>query len=48
MQMLLSGIVDGRKLLSSVCRFDDYDSLVHIFENYRNTTNLKTIVDFRN
>jgi L-iditol 2-dehydrogenase/threonine 3-dehydrogenase len=47
LQMLRSGIVDGKKLLSTVCRFDDYDGLVEIFENYRTTTDLKTIVDFR-
>lgn len=47
MQMLLSRIVDGRRLLSAICRFDDYDGLVRIFETYRDTTDLKTIVDFR-
>jgi threonine 3-dehydrogenase len=47
MQMLLTRIVDGPKLLSRVCKFDDYDGLVDIFENYRHTTSLKTIVDFR-
>ncbi|MFH9656987.1 zinc-binding dehydrogenase [Streptomyces sp. NPDC017248] len=47
MQMLRSGVVDGRALLSTVHRFDDYDGLVDIFENYRSTTDLKTIVDFR-
>lgn len=47
MQMLLTGIVDGKRLLSTVHRFDDYDGLVSIFENYRSTTDLKTIVDFR-
>ncbi|MEU3956249.1 alcohol dehydrogenase catalytic domain-containing protein [Streptomyces achromogenes] len=47
MRMLLSGIVDGKRLLSTVHRFDDYDGLVGIFENYRSTTDLKTIVDFR-
>lgn len=45
--MLASGIVDGRGLLSTVCRFDDYDRLVDILANYRTTTDLKTIVDFR-
>jgi L-iditol 2-dehydrogenase/threonine 3-dehydrogenase len=48
MQMLRSRIVDGRKLLSHVCKFDDYDGLVEVLENYRQTTSLKTIVDFRN
>ncbi|MCM2416261.1 alcohol dehydrogenase catalytic domain-containing protein [Streptomyces sp. RKAG290] len=47
MQMLLTGIVDGKALLSTVHKFDDYDGLVDIFENYRFTTDLKTIVDFR-
>ncbi|MFJ8490542.1 zinc-binding dehydrogenase [Streptomyces sp. NPDC094038] len=47
MQMLLSGIVDGRRLLSTVHSFRDYDGLVEIFKNYRSTTDLKTIVDFR-
>ncbi|OOC00813.1 alcohol dehydrogenase [Amycolatopsis azurea DSM 43854] len=47
MQILMSGVVDGSSLLSSVCMFDDYDRLVSIFENYRSTTDLKTIVDFR-
>ena len=47
MQMLLSGIIDGRRLLSAVHPFEDYDGLVDIFENYRATTGLKTIVDFR-
>jgi L-iditol 2-dehydrogenase/threonine 3-dehydrogenase len=47
MQMLVSGIVDGKKLLSTVHHFDDYDGLVDIFESYRSTTDLKTIVDFR-
>lgn len=48
MQMLLSGVVDGKALLSTVHKFSDYDGLVEIFENYRSTTDLKTIVDFRN
>ncbi|RJQ79899.1 alcohol dehydrogenase [Pseudonocardiaceae bacterium YIM PH 21723] len=47
MHMLRSRTVDGRKLLSTVCRFDDFDQVVEIFENYRTTTDLKTIVDFR-
>jgi len=47
MQMLLTGVVDGEALLSTVCPFDDYEQLVEIFENYRSTTDLKTIVDFR-
>jgi threonine dehydrogenase-like Zn-dependent dehydrogenase len=47
MQMLSSGIVDGKRLLSTVHEFGDYDGLVRIFENYRTTTDLKTIVDFR-
>lgn len=47
MQLLLTGIVDGRGLLSTVHSFNDYDGLVSIFENYRSTTDLKTIVDFR-
>ncbi|MFD0205773.1 MULTISPECIES: zinc-dependent alcohol dehydrogenase [Saccharothrix] len=47
MQMLVSGVVDGKRLLSSVCKFSDYDKLVGILENYRGTTDLKTIVDFR-
>jgi threonine dehydrogenase-like Zn-dependent dehydrogenase len=46
-QVLMSGLVNGTKLLSNVCRFDDYDALVRIFENYRTATGLKTIVDFR-
>lgn len=48
LHVLRSGIVDGKKLLTRVCKFDDYDGLVRIFENYRTTTDLKTIVDFRN
>ncbi|QIS21819.1 zinc-dependent alcohol dehydrogenase [Nocardia terpenica] len=47
MNMLATGIVDGKKLLSTVCRFEDFDDLVKIFENYRFTPDLKTIVDFR-
>jgi threonine dehydrogenase-like Zn-dependent dehydrogenase len=47
MQMLRSGVVDGKALLSTVHKFSDYDGLVDIFENYRGTTDLKTIVDFR-
>jgi threonine 3-dehydrogenase len=47
MRMLSSGIVDGKALLSTVCMFADYDQLMEIFENYRTTTDLKTIVDFR-
>ncbi|MFC3979454.1 zinc-dependent alcohol dehydrogenase [Streptosporangium jomthongense] len=47
MQMLVSGIVDGKRLLSTVHPFDDYDGLVKILENYRTTTGLKTVVDFR-
>ncbi|MFJ6138862.1 zinc-binding dehydrogenase [Kitasatospora sp. NPDC092286] len=47
MQMLLSGVVNGKALLSTVHKFSDYDGLVDIFENYRSTTDLKTIVDFR-
>ncbi|GGZ50447.1 L-threonine 3-dehydrogenase [Streptomyces inusitatus] len=47
MQMLLTGIVDGKALLSTVHKFDDYDGLVDILESYRTTTDLKTIVDFR-
>ncbi len=47
MNMLVTGIVNGKKLLSRVCPFDDYDALVEVFENYRGTTDLKTIVDFR-
>jgi threonine dehydrogenase-like Zn-dependent dehydrogenase len=46
-QMLRSRIVDARRLLSHVCRFDDYDGLVQVLENYRHATGLKTIVDFR-
>ncbi|MEU8971198.1 alcohol dehydrogenase catalytic domain-containing protein [Streptomyces monashensis] len=48
MQMLQSGIVDGKALLSTVCKFSDYEGLVDIFDNYRTTTDMKTIVDFRN
>ncbi|WP_018681258.1 zinc-dependent alcohol dehydrogenase [Actinokineospora enzanensis] len=47
MRMLRTGIVDGKNLLSRVHRFDDYEGLVRVFENYRHTTDLKTIVDFR-
>lgn len=47
MQMLRSGIVDGKGLLTQVCHFDDYEGLVRILETYRHTTDLKTIVDFR-
>ncbi|WP_196814461.1 zinc-binding dehydrogenase [Nocardia sp. BMG111209] len=47
MQMLLSKVVDGERLLSTVCHFDDYDRLTNIFETYRHTTDLKTVVDFR-
>jgi threonine dehydrogenase-like Zn-dependent dehydrogenase len=47
MQMLLTGIVDSERLLSTVHPFEDYEGLVSIFENYRATTGLKTIVDFR-
>lgn len=47
MQMLLTGIVDGRRLLSVVHPFEDYEGLVKIFQNYRSATGLKTIIDFR-
>lgn len=47
MRMLLTGIVDGRRLLSTVHPFEDYEGLVQIFQNYRSTTGLKTVVDFR-
>ncbi|MGH3240640.1 MAG: zinc-dependent alcohol dehydrogenase [Spirillospora sp.] len=47
MHLLQTGIVDGERLLSRVCPFGDYDQLLEIFENYRHTTSLKTIVDFR-
>jgi threonine dehydrogenase-like Zn-dependent dehydrogenase len=47
MRMLATGIVDGPRLLSTVHPFEDYEGLVRIFENYRATTDLKTIVDFR-
>jgi hypothetical protein len=47
MRMLLTGIVDGRRLLSAVHPFEDYEGLVRIFRNYRSTTGLKTVVDFR-
>lgn len=47
MRMLLAGIVDGRRLLSAVHPFEDYEGLVQIFQNYRSTTGLKTVVDFR-
>jgi threonine dehydrogenase-like Zn-dependent dehydrogenase len=47
MRMLLTWIVDGRRLLSAVHPFEDYEGLVQIFQNYRSTTHLKTIVDFR-
>lgn len=47
MRMLLSGIVDGKRPLSRVSPFEDHDGLVAIFESYRSTTDLKTIVDFR-
>jgi threonine dehydrogenase-like Zn-dependent dehydrogenase len=46
-QVLRSRIVDGGRLLSQVCRFEDYDGLVHVLANYRDTTGLKTVVDFR-
>lgn len=45
--MLSTGIVDGKGLLSTVCPFDDYGRLVDVLANYRTTTDLKTIVDFR-
>lgn len=47
MQMLLNKVVDGERLLSTVCPFDDYNQLTAIFETYRHTTDLKTVVDFR-
>lgn len=47
MHMLQAGIVDGKRLLTRVHPFEDYDGLIDIFENYRSTTDLKTIVDFR-
>lgn len=46
-QMLLTGVVDGRRLLSAVHPFDDYEGLVRIFRNYRSTRDLKTVIDFR-
>ncbi|MGY1577772.1 zinc-dependent alcohol dehydrogenase [Streptomyces sp. MN13] len=45
--MLSTGIVNAKGLLSTVCPFDDYDRLVDILADYRSTTDLKTIVDFR-
>jgi threonine 3-dehydrogenase len=47
MQMLMSGIVDGKRPLSTVCDFMDYEGLISVFENYRSTSDLKTVVDFR-
>lgn len=47
MNLLVSGVVDGEKLRTAVCHFDDYDALVKILENYRGTSDLKTVVDFR-
>lgn len=47
MQLIHSGIVDGKGLISTVCHFSEYDKLVDIFENYRSTVQLKTVVDFR-
>jgi L-iditol 2-dehydrogenase/threonine 3-dehydrogenase len=47
MNMLRTGVVDGKRLLSTVHPFSDYDGLISILENYRKTTDLKTIVDFR-
>lgn len=46
-RMLRLGIVDGKSLLSAVCRFDDFDGLVSVLENYRRTVHMKTTVDFR-
>jgi L-iditol 2-dehydrogenase/threonine 3-dehydrogenase len=47
MHMLLTGIVNGRRLLSAVHPFGDYAGLEQIFQNYRSTTGLKTVIDFR-
>ncbi|MEN4646980.1 alcohol dehydrogenase catalytic domain-containing protein [Pantoea agglomerans] len=47
LQMIHSGVVDAKGLISTVCPFEDYDRLVKIFETYRSTTQLKTVVDFR-
>jgi threonine dehydrogenase-like Zn-dependent dehydrogenase len=47
MRMLLTGIVNGKRLRTAVHPFTDYEGLVEIFRNYRSTADLKTIVDFR-
>lgn len=47
LQMLAFGIVDGKRLLSAVYKFHDYEGLVKILETYRDTTDLKTVIDFR-
>jgi L-iditol 2-dehydrogenase/threonine 3-dehydrogenase len=47
MHMLLTGIVNGRRLLSAVHPFGDYEGLVRIFQDYRSAAGLKTVIDFR-
>lgn len=47
MHMLSSNIVDGHALRTRVCPFDDISQLQTILATYRQTTDVKTVVDFR-
>ncbi|MDA2807640.1 zinc-dependent alcohol dehydrogenase [Nocardiopsis suaedae] len=47
MHMLTSGVIDAPALLSRVIPFGDHDRLVSVLENYRGTTDMKTVIDFR-
>lgn len=44
---VLSGVVNVSDLVTHVHPFSDFDGLVHILENYRTTTDLKTVIDFQ-
>jgi threonine dehydrogenase-like Zn-dependent dehydrogenase len=47
LQILFRGVLDGPGLLSKVLPFADYQGVIEVFESYRTTSDLKTVVDFR-
>lgn len=47
LQVLNSNIVDGNALRTRICPFDDAQRLQEILRTYRQTTDVKTVVDFR-
>ncbi|RLP75772.1 alcohol dehydrogenase [Mycetocola tolaasinivorans] len=47
MRLLERGVVDGARLGTRVCAFSDIEELQHILNTYRETTDQKTVVDFR-